>query len=424
MSLGRNVARAARVCAVASVAVVLAGAAASSRDSATPANGSIPGFDHGLDSGHFVTVRVGKGDTLMEMLVTARVPRAEAHEAITALRKVYDPRGLMPGQAIEFHFMPGRENDGPGAFLGLKFEPSAERAVTVARAPDDRFKATEIEKKLSRKLVRAAGAIRTSLYVDALKAGIPAAVVVETIRAYSFDVDFQRDIRRDDTFEVMYERLYDGDGRHARNGDVIYAALSLSGATLRLYRYEPSKGAAEYFNEKGESVRKALMRTPIDGARLSSRYGRRRHPILGYTRMHQGVDFAAPSGTPVMAAGDGVIVSRGLNGNYGRYVRIRHNSTYATAYAHLRGYARGITRGKRVRQGQIIAYVGSSGLSTGPHLHYEVLVNGRRINPLKLRLPSGRKLEGRELDAFMKVKAETERRLAELSPATRTVGNE
>ena len=424
MSPRPNVARAALICAAIWIAVALIGAAASSRASAAAANGSTTDFEKQLDSRYFVTVLAGKGDTLMEMLVRARVPRAEAHEVVTALRKVYDPRDLMPGQAIELSFMPDRKNGGPGAFLGLKFEPSAERAVTVERAPDDRFKATEIKKKLSRKLVRAAGTIRTSLYVDALKAGVPAAVVVEMIRAYSFDVDFQRDIQRDDAFEVMYERLYDSDGRHARDGDVIYAALSLSGATLRLYRYEPRKGVAEYFNEKGESVRKALMRTPIDGARLSSRYGRRRHPILGYTRMHRGVDFAAPRGTPIMAAGNGVIVSRGRNGNYGRYIRIRHNSTYSTAYAHLRRYARGMKRGKRVRQGQIIAYVGSTGLSTGPHLHYEVLVNGRRINPLKLRLPTGRKLRGRALNAFMKVKAETDRRLAELPPATRFVSNE
>ncbi len=424
MSPRPNVARAARICAVISVAVVLIATAASSRASAAAANGSTTDFEKQLDSRYFVTVLAGKGDTLMEMLVRARVPRAEAHEVVTALRKVYDPRDLMPGQAIELNFSPDREGGGPADLLGLNFEPSAERIVTVERTRDNRFKATEIEKKLSRKLVRAAGTIRASLYVDALKAGVPAAVVVEMIRAYSFDVDFQRDIQRDDAFEVMYERLYDSDGRHARDGDVIYAALSLSGATLRLYRYEPRKGVAEYFNEKGESVRKALMRTPIDGARLSSRYGRRRHPILGYTRMHRGVDFAAPRGTPVMAAGNGVIVSRGRNGNYGRYIKIRHNSTYSTAYAHLRRYARGMKRGKRVRQGQIIAYVGSTGLSTGPHLHYEVLVNGRRINPLKLRLPTGRKLRGRALNAFMKVKAETDRRLAELPPATRFVSNE
>ncbi len=424
MSPRRNVARAALICAAIWVAVALVGPAASSRASATPANSSTTDFGQGLDSGYSVTVRVGKGDTLMEMLVRARVPRAEAHEAILALRKVYNPRDLMPGQAIELNFMPDRENGGPGEFRGLKFEPSAEREVAVVRASDSRFKATEIEKQLSRELVRAAGTIRTSLYVDALKAGIPAAVVVEMIRAYSFDVDFQRDIQRNDAFDVMYERFHDSDGRLARYGNVIYAALTLSGATLRLYRYEPRKGVAEYFNEKGESVRKTLMRTPIDGARLSSRYGRRKHPILGYTRMHRGIDFAAPRGTPIMAAGNGRIVSRGRNGNYGRYVRIRHNSTYSTAYAHLSRYARGMKRGKRVRQGQIIAYVGSTGLSTGPHLHYEVLVNGRRINPLKLRLPTGRKLKGRALNAFMKAKAETDRRRAELSPATKFVSND
>ncbi|MCZ6482048.1 MAG: M23 family metallopeptidase, partial [Alphaproteobacteria bacterium] len=279
-------------------------------------------------------VRAAKGDTFMAMLVKADVPRTEAHEAIVALRKVYNPRNLMPGQAIEFSFMPDRSESGPARFLGLSFEPSAERTINVARTWNNGFRAQVIKKKLALRLMRSAGSMDTSLYVDATRAAVPAPVVAELIRAYSFDVDFQRDIQRGDGFDVIYEQYQDKNGRSARTGNMVYAALNLSGVTLQVYRYRLAGGVVGYFNEKGESVRKALMRTPVDGARLSSRYGRRRHPILGYTRMHRGVDFAAPRGTPVMAAGSGVIARAGWNGSYGRYIKIRHNGTYSTAYGH------------------------------------------------------------------------------------------
>jgi murein DD-endopeptidase MepM/ murein hydrolase activator NlpD len=367
-------------------------------------------------------IRAAKGDTFMAMLVKADIPRREAHEAIGALRKVYNPRNLMPGQTIELSFMPDRSKSAPARFLGLSFEPNAERAINVARTWNNGFKAQVIKKKLTLRLVRAAGSMDNSLYVDTNRAAVPAPVVAQLIGAYSFDIDFQRDIQRGDAFDVIYEQYQDKDGRTARNGNVVYAALNLSGVTLQIYRYELAGGVVGYFNEKGESVRKALMRTPVDGARLSSRYGRRRHPILGYTRMHRGVDFAARRGTPVMAAGSGVIARAGHNGAYGRYIKIRHNGTYATAYGHLNRYARNIRAGKRVRQGQIIGYVGSTGRSTGPHLHYEVHRNNRQMNPMKLRLPTGNKLTGKRLARFRKFRAEIDQKRASL-PVTSTVAS-
>jgi murein DD-endopeptidase MepM/ murein hydrolase activator NlpD len=243
---------------------------------------------------------------------------------------------------------------------------------------------------------------------------------MDLIRAYSWDVDFQRDIQRNDRFEVMFETKVDNDGNRVRTGDILMASLTLSGTELRLIRHELADGSVDYFNEKGESVRKALLRTPVDGARLSSRFGKRKHPILGYTRMHRGVDFAAARGTPIMAAGDGVVEYAKTNGSYGRYLRIRHNSTYKSAYAHLNSFAKGIGVGSRVKQGQIVAYVGTTGRSTGPHLHYEILRNNAQINPLSLKLPTGQKLEGDELKRFQASRASLEATFAAVDKPLRT----
>ena len=346
---------------------------------------------------------IRKGDTLMQVMVKAGTERRQAHNAITALAKVYDPRRLMPGQQLTLTFEAGAER--PSARDGLQlvtvaFEVSAEREIVASRGAQG-FAAEVIDKPLQRRLHRVSARIDDSLFLAAERASVPAAVIIDLIHLYSFDVDFQRDIQPGDGFEVLYESFHDEEGALARQGDVLYAALRLGKVELPLYRFKLKDGAVDYFNAKGHSVRKALMKTPIDGARLSSRYGRRRHPILGYTKMHRGIDFAAPRGTPIMAAGSGTIEVAGRNGSYGRYIRIRHNSAFKTAYAHLRGFARGVRRGKRVRQGQIIGYVGSSGRSTGPHLHYEILKNKRQINPLGLKLPTGRKLKGKTLFAFL-----------------------
>lgn len=361
-------------------------------------------------------LRVRKGDTLMKLLLRNRVPRVVAANAISALRKVTDPRRLQIGQTLGLRFTADPKQDGRDIFIGLVYEPTPDHVVTAERKWDGSFAAARHDKALIQTAIRKGGPIGTSLYLNALRAGVPAAVVVEMIRIFSFDVDFQRDIQRHDSFEVMYEQFNDTAGNPIRLGNVIYASLTLGGEKLSLYRHQPKKGVVDYFNEKGESMRKSLMRTPIDGARLTSRFGRRRHPILGYNRMHRGLDFGAPRGTPIMAAGSGTIVSAGRNGAYGRYIRIRHNSTYNTAYAHLSRLARGVRRGKRVKQGQIIGYVGSSGRSTGPHLHYEVMVDNRRVNPLKLRLPTGRKLKGQELAGFRTERDRIVDRFAQLSP--------
>ncbi|MEX2311931.1 MAG: peptidoglycan DD-metalloendopeptidase family protein [Rhodospirillales bacterium] len=365
-------------------------------------------------------IEVGQGDTLAELLVKAGVDRTEAHYAIKALSEYFNPRRIRNGQDLTLTFESAplsvdtpvqNESD---TFIGMALEPDYKTEVRVARTADGNFQAEQHKKELQRKPVHAAGLIENSLYVAGRDAGVPAVVIARMIRLLSWDVDFQRDIRTGDGFEVMYERVLDASGKAVYNGAVTYAALTLSGKRINVYRYTLDDGTVDYFDEAGKASRKALMRTPIDGARLSSTFGKRKHPILGYTRMHKGVDFAAPTGTPIYAAGNGTVAFAGRKGGYGNYVLLRHNGTYETAYAHMNGFARGIRTGTRVEQGQIIGYVGTTGRSTGPHLHYEVLMSGNQVNPLRVKMPSGRSLEGKELAGFQEFRAEQDRLLASL----------
>ena len=363
-------------------------------------------------------VEAKRGDTFMKLMLDAGVGRAEAHAAIHAMKGLFDPRNLRPGHAVTVTFVPEAPGDEAGRFDGYRFDAEAERAVVVRRAGDDSFEAEAVERTLDSRRVRLAGTIQSNLYTAARGAGLPAGILVKLIRLYSWDVDFQRDIQPGDKFDLLIERLHFRDGEVARWNDIVYAELTLSGKPLRLYRFANAKGEIDYFDDKGQSAQKALMKTPVDGARLSSGYGRRRHPILGYTRMHRGVDFAAPAGTPIYAAGNGTIAEIGRNGGYGKYIRIRHNGRYATAYAHMSRFGRGLKRGSRVRQGQVIGYVGSTGASTGPHLHYEIHVEGRQTNPMALKLPSGRKLKGSELAEFRAAQDAIRARLAAAPPRT------
>ena len=366
-----------------------------------------------------VTVR--SGDTFMKLMTGAAVSRTDAHGAIRAMRGIYNPRDILPGQTLTARFEYHKAIQGQ-RFVGLSFMPTIDQTIQVNRTEAGTFEANLIERELEHRVAHLGGSIDASLYTAAKRAGLPSNVVIDIIRLFSWDVDFQRDIRPGDSFNVLVERSHLNNGEIARWGELLYADMTVSGKTQRYFRYESKgrKGRTRigYYNAKGHSARKPLLKTPVDGARLSSGFGRRRHPILGYNKMHRGVDFAAPSGTPVYAAGKGTISSIGRNGGYGQYIRIRHNVRYSTAYGHLRRYARGMKRGKRVRQGQIIGYVGSSGRSTGSHLHYEVLAKGRQVNPLRLRLPSGTRLKGKNLAAFRAVRTYLDRRLAAVSEGT------
>lgn len=355
-------------------------------------------------------VEVGRGDTLLGLLVNASVPKIDAHDAIEALRSVFDPRRLQVGQEVALLFQ--RESGSDRRFMGLELEPDAERAVSVARVEGEGYEAATIDKALERRKTAASAVIDSSLFEAGASVGVPIPVMAAMIRAYSYDVDFQRDVQPGDEFQVMYERYFTDDGAAARDGDILYAALTLGGKQMELFRYKTRDGIVDYFNRQGESIRKALLRTPIDGARVSSKFGMRRHPILGFSKMHTGMDFAAPTGTPIYAAGNGVIEEIGRKNGYGNYVRIKHNQQIATAYAHLSKFGTDMRRGGRVQQGDIIGYVGTTGRSTGPHLHYEVMRGGRQINPMSVDLPTGVALEGRELVAFKHHVEETDRQFA------------
>jgi murein DD-endopeptidase MepM/ murein hydrolase activator NlpD len=366
---------------------------------------------------------VKRGDTLMGLLVDTGISRTEAHEAITALSKVYDPRDIRPGLQITVTRQ-AEESETEPLLQHIDLEVDAIRRVAVLRDDRGSFSAEAIEKPLTVQATRAAGTIQASLYVAGTRTGLPPNTLAEMIRIFSYDVDFQRDVQPGDSFDMMFEQMHDEAGNVLAEGNILIAEMVLSGKRIRLYRHESDDGEVDYFDAKGRSSRKALIMTPIDGARISSGFGVRRHPILGYTKMHRGVDFAAPTGTPIYAAGNGTVEMAGRHGGYGRYVRIRHTGTFKTAYAHMHGFAKGIHTGARVKQGQVIGYVGTSGRSTGPHLHYEILRNNAQINPKKLNLPSGRSLEGKELAQFLAERDSLETRYAALPAETQYVDAE
>ena len=355
-------------------------------------------------------VALGRGETLMDLLQDADVRREDAQGAITALKSVFDPRRLRSGQefALLFDAVNGDR------LVGIQFEPAVERAVSVS-LDGDQFQVTETRKKTERQFVAAHGRIESSLFEAATRAGVPIGVLSAMIAQYSYDVDFARDIQPGDSFDVFYERDVTEDGEVAHDGVIRFAQMTLSGKPMPIYRYEGPGGVVEYFNRTGSSIRKALLRTPVDGARVSSGFGMRMHPVLGYSTLHKGKDFAAPSGTPIYAAGDGVIEEIGDKGTFGNYIALRHTGQMRTAYGHMSRFASGLHRGTRVTQGMVIGYVGTTGRSTGPHLHYEVLVGQRQVNPdsKEARMESGRKLEGQEMKGFQSVVATVEAQYAE-----------
>jgi murein DD-endopeptidase MepM/ murein hydrolase activator NlpD len=372
------------------------GEAESGQPSANPV-ASIAPQAPAMPESYVRTVALGKGDTLFELLIEADIERTVANEIVANVKKIYDVKKMRAGQEIALEMVrQGNEE----SLTGLSFQPDSLNEVSVSLNEKNQFQAKLIETPIERKRFAKNGTVNSSLSAAGQLAGLPKSIVSAMIRIYSHEIDFQRELKSGDTFEVLYDQSVTPEGKSVGEGTILYANLKVGGRSNPLYRVTFADGTVDYFDEKGQSIKKGLLRTPVDGARVTSRFGMRNHPILGYSKMHKGVDFGAPTGTPIYAAGDGTIAEVGFKGAYGRYVRIRHNNGLATAYAHMSRFGRGIQTGKRVEQGDVIGYVGSTGRSTGPHLHYEVLVAGRQVNPLGVKFNTGRKLDGKMLTEF------------------------
>lgn len=341
------------------------------------------------------------GDSLAALLARAGIDGVEADAALDALRAQFDPRTLKIGQKVRiFREWPAdaASDAAPRRFAGFDFIPEPRQRLIVRRTGHLSFDVVKQVRPLSERFFFTDTLISSSVYEAARGGGMSPNLVVELIRLFSFSIDFQRDMREGDQLEVLYTRRFDENNQLAEEGDIIFAALTNRGKRYAYWRLARDDGSYAYYDADGRSVQRLLMKTPVDGARLSSRFGMRRHPILGYTRLHRGLDFAAPRGTPIYAAGSGTIVALGRNGDYGKYIRIRHRNGYETAYAHMNGYARRLKKGARVKQGQIIGYVGATGLATGPHLHYEVLRHNKPVNPRDLDVPPESALDAAGLE--------------------------
>ena len=337
------------------------------------------------------------GDTYEIIINKLDVSKEEKKLLLKSILKEKTLKILRVNQMFEFKF----DNLYSKKVMQFKIQTDKKNEVLFSKdSTNGEFNSRNIKKNFKKNLVYKETIIENSLYNSAINLGIKANVILEFARLYGFQVDFQRDIWKNDSFQIIYEEFINEDNNVVDTGEIIFANLNLQDTDLQLYKYEYEENKIDYFDENGKSIRKTLMKTPINGARLSSSYGKRKHPILGYTKMHTGTDFAAPKGTPIMASGDGKITKAGWCGGGGNCVKIKHNSTYQTVYAHMSKFGKGIKKGARVKQGQIIGYVGSTGLSTGPHLHYEVIENGKKINSQKLKLPSGKVLKGEERKRF------------------------
>ncbi|MFZ4762678.1 MAG: peptidoglycan DD-metalloendopeptidase family protein [Alphaproteobacteria bacterium] len=327
-------------------------------------------------SGKKLVVRRGKslGAMLGEICTVE-----EAKQASTAISKVYNTKQIKEGTVIDAKFM---ADDHSGALLHkISFSPDPMTRVDVVRQADGDFKAESNKRDVKNQQIVREGKIKSSLFASTQALGIPSDITNKFIKVFSYDVDFQRDLQPGDSFAVIYDAMVNEAGEKAKTGRMLYASLTIDKKKMEVFGRVLPDGSVEYRGADGKTIEKALLRTPVDGAHITSGFGMRVHPLFGYSKMHKGVDFGAPVGTPVYAAGNGVVEEAGWQGSYGRYVRIRHNSEFSTAYAHLNRFAEGLKQGDSVKQGEIIAYVGSTGNSTGPHLHYEVLKKGSQINP-------------------------------------------
>ena len=341
---------------------------------------------------------IKRGDTIQKILKKFEVQNNEIQNIINQYKKYGNPNQLLAGNEIDIII---EKSLSTNKNTIVKFSVPITKSTTIAITKDEDNKITsnKIITKLYKKKILSENIIKKNLYSSAMEANINPDTIIEFARIFGFEIDFQRDIRKNDYFKIVYEKYFDENGEFIKSGSILYTHMNVNGREITLYKFGNDKSYG-YFDINGKSVEKALMKTPINGARLSSSFGMRKHPISGFNKMHQGTDFAAPMGTPIMASGSGTITRAKWCGGGGNCIKIKHNSTYETIYAHMKSFGKGMKVGKKVRQGQIIGYVGSTGMSTGPHLHYEVIINGKKINSQKLKLPSGKVLKDDERKQF------------------------
>jgi len=358
-----------------------------------------------------INYEISPGDTIQKILKKYKVKNREIQIVINEYKKFGKSSQLSVGKKISIII----EKNMKEGHSVIKFSVPITKSTTIeiAKNEENKLISKKIITKLYKKKVLSENIIKNNLYSSAVKAKINPDTIIEFARIFGFEIDFQRDIRKNDYFKIVYEKYFDESGKFIKSGSILYAHMTVNGREISLYKFGNDKGYG-YFDINGKSVEKALMKTPINGARLSSPFGMRKHPILGYNKKHLGTDFAAPLGTPIMASGSGTITRAKWCGGGGNCIKIKHNSTYETVYAHMQSFAKGMKVGKKVRQGQIIGYVGSTGMSTGPHLHYEVIVNGKKVNSQTLKLPSGKVLKNEERKLFEIHRIKTDVLIAEL----------
>jgi murein DD-endopeptidase MepM/ murein hydrolase activator NlpD len=348
-----------------------------------------------------IPVQIRRGETFEDAVQRTGVSESEAREVVRAISATFDTVNIKAGLAFDAAIARPQDQRGPVRLVSLSMRTGPASALTLSRTFDGALKLHKMEEKIRSETTVAQGHMQGSLYESATQAGATPALTAQVAKLFSHKLDFSRDIQPGDHFRMVFDRKLTQSGRTVETGDLLYAEIEAKGGTTRFYRFkENTASPTQYFDETGKNIRGFLLRTPVDGARMTSGYGVRRHPILGYNRMHQGIDFGVGTGTPVIAAGDGVVKEVRWNGGYGRWVKIQHSGGWSTAYAHLSRWSPKLRQGSRVRQGQVIAYVGSTGASTGPHLHYEVMRNGTKLNPKGAQIPQGSVLTGRNLAAF------------------------
>jgi murein DD-endopeptidase MepM/ murein hydrolase activator NlpD len=368
----------------------------------------------GLAEPKAVPVKILPGETFEAAVRRTGVAADEARLIVQALARGFDTVNIKAGlafQAVVAHPRGGRS--GPAQLIGLSMQTGPASTLTLSRTFDGALRLRELEEKVREETTVAQGTMEGSLYESALKAGADSRMVSQAAKLFAAKLDFSRDIKADDQFRMVFDRKVTESGKTVATGDLLYAEIGAKGQTTRFYRFDSKSGPSEFFDEAGKNIRGFLLRTPVDGARITSKFGARKHPILGYTRMHQGIDFGAGSGTPILSAGAGVVSFEGRAGGYGNQVRVKHQGGWETSYSHMSRFAKGVKRGDRVAQGQVIGYVGSTGLATGPHLHYEISMNGRKTNPIGAKVPQGNILSGSELAAFKAQKAHIDTVLAQ-----------